>query len=123
MKCPKCRSEMERVTVGKTDVDRCTSCKGLWFDLLEDQELLAHAKAIDTGDSKTGAKNNPTDRIKCPVCANVPMVRMVDNRQPHIWFESCPRCHGRYFDAGEFRDLGEHSIADVIRDLFTKERK
>ena len=123
MKCPKCHSAMEPVTIEGTDVDRCVSCKGLWFNMLEDEKLLSNAQEIDIGDRKTGAKNNPIDHINCPVCANTPMVRMVDNRQPHIWFESCPSCYGRYFDAGEFRDLAKHSLADVIRDLFTKERK
>ena len=123
MKCPKCRSEMEPVTVEGTEVDRCISCKGLWFNMLDDEKLLASAKAIDTGDSKAGARNNRIDRIACPVCPNTPMVRMVDNRHPHIWFESCPSCFGRFFDAGEFRDLAKHSLSGVIKDLFAGERK
>lgn len=123
MKCPKCRSVMEQVTVEAAEVNRCVSCKGLWFDMLEDEQLISKAKAIDTGDKKAGAKSNSIDRINCPVCPNTPMVRMVDNRQPHIWFESCPSCYGRFFDAGEFRDLAKHSLSDVIRDLFTSERK
>jgi len=114
---------MEEVTVEETEVSRCVSCKGLWFDLLEDEKLISKAKAIDTGDKKTGMKSNSNDRINCPVCKNTPMIRMVDNRQPHIWFESCPSCYGRFFDAGEFRDLSKHSFSDVFRDLFTTERK
>jgi Zn-finger nucleic acid-binding protein len=105
------------------EVDRCVSCKGLWFEMLADQNMLWKATAIDTGDEKVGAKYNAVDRIDCPVCPNTRMLRMVDNRQPHVWFESCPSCYGRFFDAGEFRDLAEHSLSDVIRDLFTKERK
>jgi uncharacterized protein len=123
MKCPKCHSEMERVTLEGTEVDRCVSCKGLWFDMLEDKTLLSNAKAVDIGESEAGAKNNPLNRINCPVCPDTPMVRMVDYRQPHIWFESCPSCYGRYFDAGEFRDLAKYSLADVIRDLFTPGRE
>jgi Zn-finger nucleic acid-binding protein len=114
---------MERVTIGRTDVDRCVSCKGLWFDWPEDQDMLPYAKEIDTGDRKAGARGKFYDHSNCPVCVSTPMVPMVDDRQPHIQFESCPSCHGRYFDAGEFRDLGEHSFVDVIRDLFTRERK
>jgi len=123
MKCPKCRSDMERVTIGRTDVDRCVSCKGLWFDWPEDQDVLPYAKDIDTGDRKAGAKEKSGEHINCPVCVGTPMVRMADDRQPHISFESCPTCHGRYFDAGEYRDLGEHSFIDIVRDLFTWERK
>ena len=123
MKCPKCHSVMEGVTLEGTEVDRCESCKGLWFALLDDEKLLAKATTIDTGDNKIGAKYNLVDRINCPVCPNTLMLRMVDNRQPHVWFESCPSCYGRFFDAGEFRDLAQYSFADVIKDLFTKERR
>ncbi len=122
MKCPKCRSEMERVTIGRTDVDRCVSCKGLWFDMSEDQDLLKFAKEIDIGDDDAKEKTVPGRRIYCPVCAGTPMVRMADPRHPHIWFESCPSCQGCYLDAGEFRDMGEHSFAEALTNFFTRER-
>jgi len=123
MKCPKCHSEMETVKVEGGEVDRCVSCKGLWFDILEDEKFISQAKNIDTGDSKIGEATNTIDRINCPKCANAPMIRMVDCSQPHIWFESCPSCFGRFFDAGEFKDLSSHTLLDVIRDIFTPERK
>jgi len=36
--------------------------------------------------------------------------------------KSCPTCYGRFFDAGEFRDLAHYSLADVIKGLFATER-
>ena len=42
------------------------------------------------------------------------MIRMVDRTQAHGWLESCPVCFGSFLDAGEFRDLTAHSIADVF---------
>lgn len=80
---------MERITIEGIDVHRCTSCAGLWFDALEDTKLLASAETIDVGDSRAGANSNAIDHVNCPVCPNTPMIRMVDNRQPHIRFESC----------------------------------
>lgn len=123
MKCPKCQSAMERVRFETTEVDRCTACGGLWFDLLEDEKLLSKAAEIDTGSAETGARHNPIDRIRCPVCPNSQLLRMVDHRQPHIWFESCPTCHGRFFDAGEFRDLAHYTPWDLIKGFFANERK
>ncbi len=32
--------------------------------------------------------------------------------QFHIKFEACPACYGTYFDAGEFRDLKEHTVLE-----------
>jgi Zn-finger nucleic acid-binding protein len=114
---------MELVSHEGTDVDRCVSCGGVWFDALEDEKLLSRSAAIDTGDKEAGAKYNPVDRIKCPVCPNSSLLRMVDSRQPHIGFESCPTCYGRFFDAGEFRDFADYSLADLIKNLFAVEHK
>jgi len=114
---------MEVVKLEGGEVDRCVSCKGLWFDILEDEKFLSQAKNLDIGDSKIGAANNSIDRLNCPVCTNTPMIRMVDSRQHHIWFESCPSCFGRFFDASEFKDLSSHTLLDVVRDIFTPERK
>ena len=62
-------------------------------------------------------------RIKCPACfGNRDLIRMVDPLQPHIWFESCKGCYGRFYDAGEYRDFAEIEFADLIRDWNAPER-
>jgi Zn-finger nucleic acid-binding protein len=43
------------------------------------------------------------------------MIRMVDHQQPHIHFESCTLCHGVFFDAGEFRDYKEVTVAEWFK--------
>lgn len=116
MNCPKCRSTMDPVQFDGIEVDRCTGCEGLWFDALEDRDLRTRkgSEALDTGDAGIGAKHDSQGRIDCPRCG-ICMVRMVDREQPHVWYESCPRCHGSFFDAGEFRDLKTRSIAELFR--------
>ncbi|MCK5194738.1 MAG: zf-TFIIB domain-containing protein, partial [Desulfobulbaceae bacterium] len=32
MNCPKCNAMMEKVEYHSIVVDRCTRCKGIWFD-------------------------------------------------------------------------------------------
>ncbi|MCC6592148.1 MAG: zf-TFIIB domain-containing protein [Xanthomonadales bacterium] len=115
MRCPKCQSDMEKVSTAHGVVDRCTQCHGLWFDLMEHEEMRADAALVDIGSEKIGREHNTLGRIRCPVCANTTLIRMVDPQQPHIWFESCPVCYGRYFDAGEYRDLAQHTLMDVFR--------
>ena len=40
MECPKCQAAMEEVTCGRNmAVDKCTDCKGIWFDLGDAKEL------------------------------------------------------------------------------------
>jgi Zn-finger nucleic acid-binding protein len=122
MNCPKCNAPMEPVTTAAGTVERCIACQGLWFDRLEAPAQAAFAAALDAGSAETGRAFNAVDRISCPVCANTPLTRMVDNEQPHIWFEACPSCNGRFFDAGEFRDLSERSLSDLLRKLTVRDR-
>jgi Zn-finger nucleic acid-binding protein len=123
MECPKCNSDMEKITYEEIQVDRCTNCKGIWFDMLEHEHLKAieDSQSIDIGEPKVGKEYNKIDKIDCPVC-HTQMIRMVDNKQPHISYEACTSCYGVFFDAGEFRDYKQETILDFFRDLFTKGR-
>ena len=70
-----------------------------------------------------GKKHNEKKNAYCPVCSNSKMLRMVDPGQPHISFEQCSTCKGRFYDAGEFKDVSEHTISDFFKSLFAKERE
>ena len=124
MDCPKCESPMKKIQYQSIEVDRCTGCKGIWFDLmaLETLEALEGSETIDVGNPTVGKKYNEVENIVCPVC-HTPMVRMVDLEQPHIWFEKCSGCSGSFFDAGEFRDIKEENLIDFIKDLFMRTRR
>jgi Zn-finger nucleic acid-binding protein len=122
MKCPKCSAVMEKVKTPEAVVDRCTLCKGLWFDLLEYKEVRGKAaERLDLGDSQVGRKYDKQRRVECPHCAQR-MTRMTARGQPHIHYEQCPTCHGVFFDAGEFRDLQSMTFGDMIQGLFSRER-
>ena len=95
----------------------------MWFEMLAHEQLVHFAEQIDIGSAEQGAEYNRIDRIDCPVCAGKQdLIRMVDPQQPHIWFESCQNCFGRFYDAGEFTDLAEHGFLEWIRDLDAPER-
>ena len=115
MVCPKCKAHMERVRVDGIEVDRCTACRGIWFDSLEEERLKSAGAAgtIDVGDPEEGRRHNEQRRIECPRC-HTRLIKMVDVEQPHIWFESCKFCYGRFFDAGEFRDLAEDGVSTLM---------
>ena len=124
MHCPKCNSKMEKVEYNAIEVDRCTNCKGIWFDMLEAEQLkeMRGSEKIDIGDQEIGEKYNKIDKVNCPKC-NTLMAKMVDNNQPHIWYESCDICYGMFFDAGEFRDYNEENILDFFKDILQKPRQ
>jgi hypothetical protein len=79
------------------------------------------SEAIDTGDPQVGMHQNQQDLIDCPICS-VLMIRMVDAKQPHIWYEKCAVCAGVYFDAGEFKDYKDYTVEDLIKRLYVTER-
>ena len=122
MQCPKCSSAMETLTSPQGSAQRCTVCQGLWIDVVDHEALKAQAASIDTGDAEAGRQADGKDRMGCPSCPNSPLLRMVDPQQPHIRFESCPVCYGRYYDAGEFTDLATHSLGDFFKRLGAHER-
>lgn len=116
MQCPKCAHPMETANRLVWHAHRCTNCHGLWFDMGEYEHLKAYAEEIDTGDARQGEACNQVDRITCPACEGKrQLIRMVDAEQPHIWFESCQHCYGRFYDAGEFRDFAERDFHDLIQ--------
>ena len=124
MRCPKCRADMEQIEYEGTEVDRCTICNGIWFDageidVMRDKQAAA---AIDTGDATIGKQSNTMDRYQCPRCSGA-MVRVVDARQRHIWYETCSSCKGSYLDAGELLDLSKVTISDFFKGLAVPERK
>lgn len=118
--CPKCAAAMEQVPFAGWTVDRCVGCKGLWFDAREQEQLkdVDGSEAIDVG-TPAAAAGRPAvaGKVKCPVC-HTQMIQMVDHRQPHLKFESCTVCYGAFFDAGEFRDYKEVTVAETVRGLF-----
>ena len=123
MRCPKCRSDMEQIMIDDTEVDRCSSCHGLWFDDGELDKLRSKEAAaiLDIGDVKVGKEQNKVENYRCPRCAGE-MNRHVDPQQPHIWLEQCESCKGSFFDAGELTDLVTVSISDFFKRFITPKR-
>ena len=123
MRCPKCRSDMEQILIDGTEVDRCLSCHGLWFDDGELSKLRNKEAAaiLDVGGLKFGKEQNRIENYRCPRCAGE-MNRLVDPGQPHIWIEQCASCRGSFFDAGELTDLVTISISDFFKRFMTPRR-
>jgi Zn-finger nucleic acid-binding protein len=107
---------MAAVRLAETEIDRCSGCGGLWFDMLEQEDLRAApgADALDSGDRSLGARYDRVGLVRCPVDDQI-MVRLVDRARPSLWFESCPLCYGVFFDAGEFAEFREEHLGDLFR--------
>ena len=119
MNCPKCHSKFETITYADIQVERCLGCQGLWFDMLEKEDLvkIEGSESIDIGNDQVGEEYSNLRNIKCPHCT-VKMIPMVDKDQHDIKYESCTVCYGTFFDAGEFRDLKERSVIKRFFEMF-----
>ena len=79
------------------------------------------SEALDRGDPSVGKKYDKIENVKCPEC-QVVMNKVADEKQTHIWYETCPQCDGMFFDAGEFSDLKYDTLMDRLRDLIKGRR-
>lgn len=125
MECPKCQGLMqEKVYGSRIKIKRCENCQGLFIrpEMLEDMldEWMSDV-LLDTGSVKVGRHFDRVDDIDCPAC-HIRMDKIVDEKQTHIWLESCSECDGLFFDAGEFTDLKYVTILDFFRDILKGKR-
>ena len=121
MNCPKCQANMAKVTFQSVEVDRCEGCKGLWFDLLEHEdlkEMKGADAAIDTGGAEQGKEMDAVRKVDCPLC-HAGMISLHVPDQPHIVVEQCTICNGVFMDAGEFRDFSHMTPVEFLRGLFS----
>lgn len=123
MRCPKCRANMVQVAIDGTEVDRCITCHGIWFDDGELNKLRSRqdAEVLDVGSARVGKMQDEIENYRCPRCAGT-MSRMFDPKQTHISFEQCDSCKGVFFDAGEFTDLATVSLSDFFKRFVAEKR-
>lgn len=131
MRCPKCHAEMHLLPGHEEAVvHRCEGCNGMWFENMAHVQLRDEAERIDLAEPKPPAQEeafDPTapsaETLLCPACGHYPLIHMVDPHQPHLRFESCKFCYGRFYDAGEFRDFVDDSEYDTAFDRLIKKIK
>jgi Zn-finger nucleic acid-binding protein len=93
---------MNEIQVEDVIVDQCESCKGIWFDQGEAENLASQlvARYVDTGDPQVGESMDENTDTKCPHCDR-PMRIFFELENNQVQWEQCD-VHGKFFDAGEF---------------------
>ncbi|HEX4911582.1 MAG TPA: zf-TFIIB domain-containing protein [Permianibacter sp.] len=125
MKCPKCKAPMDNVVLEGVQIERCSGCKGLWFDANEEvlMSKIQHAEMLDLGLASLGKEFNNEEPIFCPRCGTSSQLhKLQDKKQPHIELDRCNSCNGTFFDAGEFTDFKKHDVLDFFKSLARKAR-
>ncbi len=111
---------MQQVRIRGIEIDRCSRCKGIWFDKQEQSRVrqVRGSYKADTGHQAIGEFYNRNRDINCPRCDVLMVEEELKRGRLPIQIERCPSCHGAYFDAGEFRDFAEPTMLEFVADLF-----
>ena len=101
MFCPQCKTvnlKQGIVKYKKTQIDYCPTCKGIWFDAGELEEVSALAAKdlqIQDGAEKRGRS--------CPKCQKA----LFEFQYPQTLatVDMCKSCKGLWLDAGELKEI------------------
>jgi Zn-finger nucleic acid-binding protein len=122
MNCPNCKNKklLEKIKIGDVTIDRCPSCKGLWFErdelrLAKDKKLKdARWVDIELEDEKLDWSHFELwkDKVKfkarkdikfCPQCQTP--LNKVSYGDSNVDIDVCAICQGVWLDQGEFKQI------------------
>ena len=110
--CPRCRSEMQALTIGSTTVRECERCSGLWVDVTSFEKICAdrEQQAAVLGAASPAPRGEVDEGGKvryapCPQCAQL-MNRINFARCSGVIVDIC-KGHGSWFDRDELTRIVE----------------
>jgi len=111
--CAACGQPMIVVEHEKVELDYCTNCFGVWFDVGE-IELLLDKMGLESegieGLHLTEEARSAEHKRRCPVCRK--RMKKVDlGHDPVLVIDACPDGDGLWFDSGEVGRLVTHLAA------------
>ena len=124
MKCPRTGSNLKPLSVGGIEVDVSELCGGVFFDNLELKQFEKHRSHV--GDilvehlEKFQHQKTPTkERVNCPRCPDVVMMRRFYDATARLEIDECPNCGGIWLDTGELDIIRKTYLSQVERDEMT----
>ena len=115
MECPRCKAELMLERYKGIEVDRCTSCEGLWLDHPELDDLEDNVLDQDESKGMMIYASRPSD-IACPKCAG--SMHTFNYRAYNLPLDVCDSQHGFWLDKGEEKrvlELMDTRIKDLSR--------
>ena len=124
MKCPTCQSEMIEQDFGSAQVDVCSSCKGIWFDIRElsnlDEAHEGSGKTLNEALNSEYHKIDDRPQLKCARC-QTPMIAHNFQSQKMVTVDECYGCGSFFLDAGELEIVRTHHMTDEERNACIEE--
>lgn len=134
--CPRCKVEMEAVLIGKTHLEECPRCEGVWADadsvrqICMDQEQQAAVLGMPNSQSaETVGGDEQIHYIPCPICKEL-MNRVNFAHCSQVIVNVCNK-HGTWFDKDQLQRIVqfiragglEKERAQQLQDLQEQERQ
>ena len=117
MVCPRCGSDLKAEMIGRTQVEGCDSCGGLWFDAMELQRVARGGReAVSDAEEifeppPAGAERQLAEAM-CPRC-NVELYEFEMRHSAGITLDACPQCKGIWVDDQELEAIAERMKPSV----------
>jgi Zn-finger nucleic acid-binding protein len=112
LSCPRCRTEMQALTIGSTTVRECERCSGLWVDVTSFEKICAdreqQAAVLGAASPAPRGEVNEGGKIRyapCPHCGQL-MNRINFARCSGVIVDIC-KGHGSWFDRDELTGIVE----------------
>ncbi len=107
MICPACNYDMIVVEQNSIELDYCTNCHGVWFDVGELELFLTSLNLGSDHDflnKITGLPEVMSDekRRRCPICKSKMMKKNIGDHS-QLLVDICQYGDGLWFDGGELR--------------------
>jgi len=109
--CPRCNGDMEIRHIGKTQVERCGSCKGVFLDAGEFNKVITIGEGnlefcILSDDEVLPSQDDQI--LNCIKCAHQPMGKVELLNTSGIYIDRCPECAGIWLDGGEQEQIQKY---------------
>jgi Zn-finger nucleic acid-binding protein len=125
--CPRCKIDMEKVLIGKTQLEECPQCEGVWADADSVRQICADSEqqsavlgmAQSTPAPTTGDVDLHIHYIPCPVCKNL-MNRINFAHCSNVIVNVCNQ-HGTWFDKDQLRRIVEFIRSGGLEKMRTRE--
>ncbi|TCI01075.1 GTP-binding protein EngA [Corallincola luteus] len=122
MLCPRTKTPLKKLKVGGIEVDVSEACGGVFFDNQElskfengkeirGEALAKHLKQFNT------TLLNEHERVNCPKCEDVVMMRRYFSPLNVLEIDECPGCGGIWLDTGELEKMHDLAISKKERAL------
>ncbi|MDA0987764.1 MAG: zf-TFIIB domain-containing protein [Chloroflexi bacterium] len=115
MNCPRCHGALSVEKYKGIEVDRCSSCKGMWLEYHELDQLEDKEMDDDDANGMVMFRSYVGD-LHCPTCQSG--MQMFHYRAYELELDFCPNEHGFWLDSDEEKrvlEIMKQRVKDIKR--------